>query len=207
MIVLDKWLEWARRIQAISQAGLHFSKDVFDRERYAELQQLSSEIIANYTGQSAEEVKEILAAQKGYPTPKLDIRGVVFQDGKLLLVKEKMDERWSLPGGFCELGLSASENAVKEIKEESGYDVVPKRLLAVLDSDKHTDKPQMFHYYKIFLQCEIVGGGAQESVETSEIGFFDETELPPLSLKRNTEAQINMLFGFLRNPKKESVFD
>ncbi|SDD62020.1 ADP-ribose pyrophosphatase YjhB, NUDIX family [Terribacillus halophilus] len=207
MIVLDKWLEWARRIQAISQAGLHFSKDVFDRERYAELQQLSSEIIANYTGQSAEEVKEILAAQKGYPTPKLDIRGVVFQDGKLLLVKEKMDERWSLPGGFCELGLSASENAVKEIKEESGYDVVPKRLLAVLDSDKHTDKPQMFHYYKIFLQCEIVGGGAQESVETSEIGFFDETELPPLSLKRNTEAQINMLFGFLHNPKKESVFD
>nr|WP_170829765.1 NUDIX hydrolase [Terribacillus halophilus] len=206
-MVLDKWLEWARRIQAISQAGLHFSKDVFDRERYAELQQLSSEIIANYTGQSAEEVKEILAAQKGYPTPKLDIRGVVFQDGKLLLVKEKMDERWSLPGGFCELGLSASENAVKEIKEESGYDVVPKRLLAVLDSDKHTDKPQMFHYYKIFLQCEIVGGGAQESVETSEIGFFDETELPPLSLKRNTEAQINMLFGFLHNPKKESVFD
>ncbi|WP_425288321.1 NUDIX hydrolase [Terribacillus halophilus] len=204
---MDKWLEWARRIQAISQAGLHFSKDVFDRERYAELQQLSSEIIANYTGQSAEEVKEILAAQKGYPTPKLDIRGVVFQDGKLLLVKEKMDERWSLPGGFCELGLSASENAVKEIKEESGYDVVPKRLLAVLDSDKHTDKPQMFHYYKIFLQCEIVGGGAQESVETSEIGFFDETELPPLSLKRNTEAQINMLFGFLHNPKKESVFD
>ncbi|MFS0559930.1 NUDIX hydrolase [Terribacillus sp. 179-K 1B1 HS] len=206
-MVLDKWLEWARRIQAISQAGLHFSKDVFDRERYEELQQLSSEIIANYTGQSAEEVKEILAAQKGYPTPKLDIRGVVFQDGKLLLVKEKMDERWSLPGGFCELGLSASENAVKEIQEESGYDVVPKKLLAVLDSDKHTDKPQMFHYYKIFLQCEIVGGGAQEGVETSEIGFFDETELPPLSLKRNTETQINMLFEFLRNPKKESVFD
>lgn len=207
MIVLEKWLEWARRIQAISQAGLHFSKDVFDRERYEELQKLSSEIIAYFTKQSAEEVGEVLAAEKGYPTPKLDIRGVVFQDGKLLLVKEKMDERWSLPGGFCEVGLSASENAVKEIKEESGYDVVPKKLLAVLDSDKHTDKPQMFHYYKIFLQCELVGGGAQESVETSEIGFFGETELPPLSLKRNTEAQIKMLFEALRNPRKESVFD
>nr|WP_217468092.1 NUDIX hydrolase [Terribacillus sp. AE2B 122] len=206
-MVLEKWLEWARRIQAISQAGLHFSKDVFDRERYAELQQLSAEIIANYTKQSAEDVEKTLAAEKGYPTPKLDIRGVVFREGKLLLVKEKMDERWSLPGGFCEVGLSASENAVKEIKEESGYDVVPKKLLAVLDSDKHTDKPQMFHYYKIFLQCEVVGGGAQESVETSEIGFFGETELPPLSLKRNTEAQIKMLFESLRDPNKQSVFD
>lgn len=207
MIVLEKWLEWARRIQAISQAGLHFSKDVFDRERYAQLQQLSAEIIANYTKQSAEDVEKTLAAEKGYPTPKLDIRGVVFREGKLLLVKEKMDERWSLPGGFCEVGLSASENAVKEIKEESGYDVVPKKLLAVLDSDKHTDKPQMFHYYKIFLQCEVVGGGAQESVETSEIGFFGESELPPLSLKRNTEAQIKMLFESLRDPNKQSVFD
>ncbi|MFP7494960.1 NUDIX hydrolase [Terribacillus saccharophilus] len=206
-MVLEKWLEWARRIQAISQAGLHFSKDVFDRERYEELQQLSSEIIANYSEQSAETVKGTLVAQKGYPTPKLDVRGVVFQDGKLLLVKEKMDNRWSLPGGFCEVGLSASENAVKEIKEESGYDVVPKKLLAVLDSDKHTDKPQMFHYYKIFLQCDIVGGGAQESVETSEIGFFGETELPPLSLRRNTEAQIRLLFEYLRNPEKQSVFD
>ncbi|WP_411219427.1 NUDIX hydrolase [Terribacillus saccharophilus] len=204
---MEKWLEWARRIQAISQAGLHFSKDVFDRERYEELQQLSSEIIANYSEQSAETVKGTLVAQKGYPTPKLDVRGVVFQDGKLLLVKEKMDNRWSLPGGFCEVGLSASENAVKEIKEESGYDVVPKKLLAVLDSDKHTDKPQMFHYYKIFLQCDIVGGGAQESVETSEIGFFGETELPPLSLRRNTEAQIRLLFEYLRNPEKQSVFD
>ncbi|MFJ6414700.1 NUDIX hydrolase [Terribacillus saccharophilus] len=204
---MEKWLEWARRIQAISQAGLHFSKDVFDRERYAELQQLSTEIIANYAGQSEEEVGEVLVAEKGYPTPKLDIRGVVFRDGKLLLVKEKMDERWSLPGGFCEVGLSASENAVKEIKEESGYDVVPKKLLAVLDSDKHTEKPQMFHYYKIFLQCEVVGGGAQESVETSEIGFFGESELPPLSLKRNTEAQIKMLFESLRDPNKQSVFD
>uniref|UniRef100_UPI003F54B953 NUDIX hydrolase n=1 Tax=Terribacillus aidingensis TaxID=586416 RepID=UPI003F54B953 len=204
---MEKWLEWARRIQAISQAGLHFSKDVFDRERYEELQQLSAEIIANYTKQSAEDVEKTLAAEKGYPTPKLDIRGVVFREGKLLLVKEKMDERWSLPGGFCEVGLSASENAVKEIKEESGYDVVPKKLLAVLDSDKHTDKPQMFHYYKIFLQCELVGGGAQESVETSEIGFFGETELPPLSLKRNTATQIKMLFEALRNPRKESVFD
>lgn len=207
MIVLEKWLEWARRIQAISQAGLHFSKDVFDRERYEELQQLSAEIIANYTKQLAEDVGKTLAAEKGYPTPKLDIRGVVFQEGKLLLVKEKMDERWSLPGGFCEVGLSASENAVKEIKEESGFDVQPVKLLAVLDSDKHTEKPQMFHYYKIFLQCKIIGGGAKESVETSEIGFFSETELPPLSLRRNTEAQIKMLFDSFHNPNKQSVFD
>nr|WP_281253825.1 NUDIX hydrolase [Terribacillus aidingensis] len=206
-MVLEKWLEWARRMQAISQAGLHFSKDVFDKERYTELQQLSSEIIATYTGEPAEDMEEMLAAEKGYPTPKLDVRGIVFKGDKLLLVKEKMDNRWSLPGGFCEIGLSAGENVVKEMKEESGFDVKPVKLLAVLDSDKHTDKPQLFHYYKVFLQCEIVGGGAQEGVETSEIGFFGESELPPLSLKRNTNAQIQMLFSFLHNKKKASVFD
>ncbi|WP_425444447.1 NUDIX hydrolase [Terribacillus aidingensis] len=204
---MEKWLEWARRMQAISQAGLHFSKDVFDKERYTELQQLSSEIIATYTGEPAEDMEEMLAAEKGYPTPKLDVRGIVFKGDKLLLVKEKMDNRWSLPGGFCEIGLSAGENVVKEMKEESGFDVKPVKLLAVLDSDKHTDKPQLFHYYKVFLQCEIVGGGAQEGVETSEIGFFGESELPPLSLKRNTNAQIQMLFSFLHNKKKASVFD
>jgi ADP-ribose pyrophosphatase YjhB (NUDIX family) len=204
---LEKWLEWARRMQAISQAGLHFSKDVFDKERYTELLELSSEIIATYTEKPADDIKKMLAAEKGYPTPKLDVRGVVFRDRKLLLVKEKMDERWSLPGGFCEIGLSAGENAIKEIKEESGFEVKPVKLLAVLDSDKHTDKPQLFHYYKIFLQCEIVGGGAQEGVETSEIGFFRESELPPLSLKRNTAAQIQLLFTFLHNKNKASVFD
>ncbi len=207
MIVLEKWLEWARRMQAISQAGLHFSKDVFDKERYTELQQLSSEIIAAYTGETAEHIGKMLAAEEGYPTPKLDVRGIVFRDDKLLFVKEKMDNRWSLPGGFCEIGLSAGENVVKEIKEESGFDVKPVKLLAVLDSDKHTDKPQLFHYYKVFLQCEIVGGGAQKGVETSEIGFFGESALPPLSLKRNTEAQIQMLFTFLHNQSKASVFD
>jgi ADP-ribose pyrophosphatase YjhB (NUDIX family) len=207
VIVLEKWLEWARRMQAISQAGLHFSKDVFDKERYTELLELSSEIIATYTEKPADDIKKMLAAEKGYPTPKLDVRGVVFRDRKLLLVKEKMDERWSLPGGFCEIGLSAGENAIKEIKEESGFEVKPVKLLAVLDSDKHTDKPQLFHYYKIFLQCEIVGGGAQEGVETSEIGFFRESELPPLSLKRNTAAQIQLLFTFLHNKNKASVFD
>jgi ADP-ribose pyrophosphatase YjhB (NUDIX family) len=207
VIVLEKWLEWARRMQAISQAGLHFSKDVFDKERYTELQQLSSEIIATYTGVPAEDVGKMLEAEKGYPTPKLDVRGIVFKDDKLLLVKEKMDNRWSLPGGFCEIGLSAGENVVKEMKEESGFDVKPVKLLAVLDSDKHTDKPQLFHYYKVFLQCEIVGGGAQKGVETSEIGFFGEAALPPLSLKRNTEEQIQMLFTFLHNQNKASVFD
>ncbi|WP_371747599.1 NUDIX hydrolase [Terribacillus sp. DMT04] len=204
---MEKWLEWARRMQAISQAGLHFSKDVFDKERYTELQQLSSEIIAAYTGETAEHIGKMLAAEKGYPTPKLDVRGIVFKDDKLLFVKEKMDNRWSLPGGFCEIGLSAGENVVKEIKEESGFDVKPVKLLAVLDSDKHTDIPQLFHYYKVFLQCEIVGGGALEGVETSEIGFFGEAELPPLSLKRNTEEQIRQLYKFLDDQQKQSVFD
>jgi len=202
-----KWLEWAKRIQAISQSGLTFSKDPYDIERYNELRYLSTEIIAEYTNLEMEKVVDLFASEKGYQTPKVDVRGVVFKENKILLVRESEDLRWSLPGGFCDVGLSAAENVVKEIKEESGYNVIPKRLLAVLDMNKHSHPPQPYHYYKLFIQCEIIGGNPRAGLETDKIGFFNENALPPLSTNRNTESQIQMLFDFLRNPLKETIVD
>jgi ADP-ribose pyrophosphatase YjhB (NUDIX family) len=123
------------------------------------------------------------------------------------MVKEIIDDKWSLPGGFCDIGLSPAENIVKEIKEESGFEVAPVKLLALLDMKKHGHPPQPYHYYKVFIQCSITGGQAQEGMETKGVRFFSEDDLPELSFARNTEAQIRLLFDFLRNPHKETVFD
>lgn len=202
-----KWLEWAKRIQSLSQTGITFSKDIYDIERYEELRNISAEIISEYTGLEMEKIKDLFTSEKGYQTPKIDVRGAVFKDDKILLVREKIDDRWSLPGGFCDIGLSPSENVVKEVKEESGYDVNAKKLIALLDMNKHSHPPQPYHYYKIFIQCELTGGKAETGLETKDVRFFSEKNLPKLSTGRNTEEQIYMLFDFLRNPNKVSIFD
>src|SRR5699024_5682722 len=234
MNMTDKWLQWARRIQAISQSGLHFSKDAFDMARYEELRQISAEIIADYSGVDMKAVNILFALEKGYQTPKMDVRGAVFKDNKILLVRERIDDsryrqglfcdvdckdnkilvvreriddRWSLPGGFCEVGVSPSENVIKETQEESGYDVKAQKLLAVLDMHKHDHPPQPYHYYKTFIQCEIVGGKPATSLETKDVHFFPKDQLPKLSTGRNTEAQIHMLFEFNCNPTKQAIVD
>ena len=202
-----QWLEWAQRIQALSQSGLAFSKDIYDIERYEELRMISAEIMAEHTGLEMQKIKDLFLNDTGYQTPKVDVRGVIFQDDKILMVKEKLDDRWSLPGGFCDIGLSAAENIVKEIKEESGYDAVPTKLLAVWDKNKHPHPPEPFHYYKLFIQCEIIGGQPMTGIETSDIQFFSESDIPSLSANRVVESQIKTLFEFLRDPNKETLFD
>lgn len=127
-----KWLDWAKEIQAISQAGLEYTKDVYDMERFEQLRELSIEIMHEYTEAGDEKIRTLFASETGYQTPKVDVRGVIFQDGKLLLVKEKADGAWALPGGWADIGLSPAEVVVKEVKEEAGYDVRAGRLLAVL---------------------------------------------------------------------------
>ena len=202
-----KWLEWAKRIQALSQSGLAFSKDVYDIERYEELRTISAEILEEHTELEMQKIKNLFTNEHGYQTPKVDVRGVVFKDNQILMVREKIDDKWALPGGFCDIGLSASENIVKEIKEESGYDVIPIKLLALLDKDKHPHPPEAYHYYKIFILCEIIGGNPTTGIETNDLQFFSVNNLPLLSTNRNTESQIKMVFEFLENPKKETVFD
>lgn len=163
--------------------------------------------MSEYTGTEMEKIQLLFSSERGYQTPKLDVRGAVFKEGKILLVKEKGDQKWSLPGGYCDVGLSPSENVVKEIKEESGYDVIPVKLLSLLDKNKHQHPPDSYHFYKIFIQCEIIGGEPTSGIETSHVGFFSKDNLPPLSVSRNTEAQIHALFEFLDQPTKAAIFD
>ncbi|WP_432361933.1 NUDIX hydrolase [Sporosarcina sp. UB5] len=202
-----QWLDWAKRIQALSQSGLAFSKDMYDIERYEELRNISAEILAEYTDLEVNKIKDLFTNETGYQTPKVDVRGVVFKDGKILMVKENLDDKWALPGGFCDIGLSPSENVVKEIKEESGFDVIPVKLIALLDKNKHHHPPEPYHYYKIFILCEIIGGKPAAGPETNQVEFFSEHNLPPLSTNRNTESQIKAMFEFLRDPKREALFD
>ncbi len=203
----NQWLEWAKRIQALSQSGLTFSKDIYDIERYEELRKISVEIMSEYTELEMNKIMDLFTNETGYQTPKVDVRGVVFRNQQILMVKENIDDKWALPGGFCDIGLSPSENVVKEIKEESGYDVLPIRLLALLDKNKHPHPPEPYHYYKIFILCEIIGGEATVGIETNNIQFFSEHNLPQLSTNRNTESQIKTLFEFLRTPEKETLLD
>ncbi len=200
-------LSWAKRLQAIAQAGLTFSKDEFDRERYDEILSISTEMLQAYVSITDDEVRSRIELDPGYPTPKNDVRGVVFQDDAILLVKEKKDQRWALPGGFCEVNLSPSENIVKEIEEEAGIKTIPFKLLALLDKHKHNHPADMYHYYKIFIQCEAVAGQLSAGVETSEAAFFQEDKLPELSLSRNTKQQIQLMFEYKRNPNKPTLFD
>lgn len=202
-----KWLEWAKQIQAISQAGLEYSRDVYDLERFEMLRTLSLDILRAHTGMETEILRDLFAGETGYATPKVDVRGVIFRDDKILLVRERLDGAWSLPGGWADIGLSAKENVVKEIREETGYEAEAGKLLAVLDKKFHDHPVSPFHVYKMFFRCEVIGGEATAGLETSEIGFFGENELPPLSIERNTERQMREMFEYLRNPDRPAWVD
>ncbi|MEL3958578.1 NUDIX hydrolase [Caldifermentibacillus hisashii] len=202
-----KWLEWAKELQSIAQAGLTYSRDVYDLERFEQIREISMEIMSQYTKVDQSVLKNLFANETGYPTPKVDIRAVIFEDNKILLVKENSDDSWSLPGGWADIGLTPSEVAIKEVKEESGFVVKPVKLLGVLDKKCHPHPPSPYHVYKIFIQCEIIGGGPQTGIETTAVGFFAENELPKLSEGRNTRSQIEMLFRQVNNPQEPVYFD
>lgn len=190
-----KWLEWAQKIQSISQIGLEYSKDKFDLERFEELKNLSVEIITEHSLHDHDVIEDIISDQQGYATPKIDVRGVIFKNDKILLVKERADGKWTLPGGWADINLSASENVIKEIREESGYDAKVIRLLAVYDREKHPHEPKyLFHIYKMFFLCEIIGGEPLPNLEVDEIEFFDKNNLPELSIRKITHEQIDRMY-------------
>jgi len=197
-----KWLEWAKQIQAISQTGLAYSKDIYDIERFEMLRALSVEIMSQYTDVETETIRTLFAGETGYATPKVDIRGVVFENDKILLVKERIDGAWAIPGGWADVGLSPKEVAVKEVKEEAGLEVKPVRLMGILDKKFHEHPPAPSHVYKIFILCEVAGGQLHGGMETSEVGFFDVDHLPELSVERVTEAQVRKLFDIRHRPNE-----
>lgn len=200
-------LEIAKRIQSIARAGLAFSENKYDIERYNQIKDISLSIISQLSDIKIEKLEEIFSSDKGYQTPKVDIRGVVFRNNKILMVRETIDGLWSIPGGWADIGFTPFQVAEKEVLEEAGLTVRPERLLAVLDKRSHAHPPDLFYIYKIFIYCIEKGGEIRPGIETSEVAFYGPDELPPLSTTRITTEQIQMLFEFKNNPGKKAVCD
>jgi ADP-ribose pyrophosphatase YjhB (NUDIX family) len=204
------WLLWAREIQALAQTGLSFTRDKYDRERYLQLRALAARIMAEYAGVDVQHVAALFGEQSGYATPKLDVRGAAFRDGRLLMVRETADGgRWTLPGGWADVNESPTECVAKEVREESGFEVRVDKLAAVWDRARHPhEPPYAFHIWKLFFLCSIVGGEARSGLETSEVAFFAEHELPAdLSTSRVLPAQLSRMFEHLRQPELPTEFD
>lgn len=203
----EKWLELAQKLQSIAQSGLFYSNSEFEIERYKMVLDIAEEMISMKTGFEKEEIHKLFMSEAGHSTPKVDVRGVVFKDGKILLVKEKVDGKWTVPGGWADVGSTPSENAEREVFEESGYRVKAKKVLAVYDRNKQGHTPYIFHLYKIFFLCDLTGGESKTSFETEDVGFFGLDELPELSTGRITKKQIERFFEHYKNPDLPTDFD
>ena len=202
-----KWLEWVKKLQAIAQNGLTYTENPFDVERYKSLRAITVEIMASYSNMEPSYVADLFAREGGYATPKVDVRGAVFRGDTILLVREREDGCWTLPGGWADVGESPSEVVVREIYEESGYHTRATKLLSVYDRSKHGHPPLVHHVYKLFFQCELVSGSPSASIETDEVAFFGENEIPELSLGRVVPAQLTRIFQHYRHPDWPTDFD
>ena len=197
------WLTWTRSLQAIAQTGLAFTRDPYDRERYEQLRALASEMMAARTDVPAERIEALFAREAGYATPKVDVRAAAFDgSGRVLMVRETADAgRWTLPGGWADVNLTPAENAVKEVREEAGFEVRVRKLAAVWDRTRQGHLPGVFSCCKMFFICDVVGGAAATGLETSEIGWFAEGDLPEdLSLGRVLPGQLRRMFAHGRDP-------
>jgi len=203
-----QWLSWTKRLQAIAQNGLTYAKDYYDKERYEQLRQVASEMMAAGTGiEDAQKVLDLFRQEHGYCTPKIEVRGAAFRDGEILLVRERDDGGWTVPGGWADPGDPPSAMVAREVKEESGFDVVARKLAAVFDRTRHPHPPSPNHAYKMMFICELLGGEATPSYETPEVGFFPRYALPPLSASRITGWQMEQLFEHAAHPEWPTMFD
>lgn len=203
----DKWIDFAMRIQSIAQAGLQYGKDPYDKERYEELRKIAVEMIATKTDIPINKVYDLFANETGYQTPKVDTRGAIFIDGKILLVHEN-NNTWSLPGGWCDVDQSVASNTEKEVKEETGYNVTAKKIIAIQDWRKHNVTNYAYGVVKVFVLCQYESGEFEDNIETTEIQFFDKHELPDnLANEKCTREQILMCFDSYENINSPTLFD
>lgn len=202
----EKWLEWAVELQSLAQAGLTYGKDIYDKERYERIRDISAEMLSNKIDISIEKVKDLFCNETGYQTPKLDTRAAIFNDNKILLVKENSG-KWSLPGGWVDVNVSVKENTIKEVKEESGLDVTADKIIAVQDRAKHNLPVYAYGVCKIFVLCSVIGGEFEKNIETTESRYFNKNELPELATEKNTEEQIKMCFEAYESDNWITLFD
>lgn len=202
----EKWLQWAVDLQSIAQAGLFYGKDVYDKERYEQIREIAAEMIAYKSEIPLEKVKDLFCCETGYQTPKLDSRAAIFQDDKILLVKER-NGTWSLPGGWVDVNVSVKENTIKEVKEEAGLDVTADLVIAVQDREKHNLPVYAYKVCKIFVLCTVIGGKFEANSETVESRYFGLDELPQLAAEKNNEEQIRMCFEAYHAKNWKTLFD
>lgn len=202
----ERWLQWAVELQSIAQAGLHYGKDVYDKERYEQIRKIASEMISYKTAIPIEKVEDLFCSDMGYQTPKIDTRAAIFSDNKILLVREK-DGSWSLPGGWVDVDLSVKENIIKEVKEEAGLDVNVDMVIAVQDREKHNLPIYAYKICKIFILCSRIGGEFEANNETTESQYFGIEELPILAAEKNKKEQIQMCFDAYHSDHWKTLFD
>ena len=204
---VDQFTKWATNLQSIAQAGLHYGKDVFDRERYEQVRKIAGEMMQAKTGLPKEQIKTLFLGDEGYQTPKIETRAAIFKDDKILLVRERMAQEWSLPGGWNDYDQTTAQNCVKEAREESGRIVKPVKLIAVQDRNHHNKPILVTHVTKVFYLCKEISGEFVPNDETDACDYFEVDNLPKLSLDRNTKEQIEMCFKATKDPNWETVFE
>jgi ADP-ribose pyrophosphatase YjhB (NUDIX family) len=203
----NKWLKWASELQSIAQAGLTFGANKYDLDRYEQIRSIAVDILHEYTEIDHTKIRELFASETGYQTPKIDIRASVFKDARILMVREKIDGAWSLPGGWADVNTSVRESAIRECLEEAGAIVKPKRIIAIHLGNKHNNPLFPFTIYKIFVECDLIENSFKENTETLDAGFFEPDKLPELSFTRNTPDQIRMCFEAKKCEVFETIFD
>lgn len=204
---MEKWLKWAIEIQSLAQAGLTYTDNVYDIERYKRLREIAAEIIEEKSNISLEKVKDLFCNENGYQTPKIDTRAAIFKDDKILLTHEN-NGTWSLPGGWCDVLESVASNTIKEVKEETGLDVETIKIIAVQDRNKHNKPIYAYGVCKIFVLCNVIGGEFIENIETTEIKYFSLDEIPNnLAEEKTNNEQIEMCFKAYKDEKWQTQFD
>jgi len=203
----ERTLALARRLHALARTGLHFCANEYDRERYAQIEEIAAELL---TGPAAAEREQLLAiwrGERGYVTPKIEVRGAAFRDGHVLLVRETADGCWTLPGGWADVEETPSQAIEKEIAQESGFRARAVKLAALYDRRRHGHGPTLHPCWKAFFLCELEGGEARGSYETDAVGFFDPAALPPMSLGRSTPQQVARMLAHWRDRSLPADFD
>jgi len=200
------WLGWAREIFSLSQSGLTYSGNPYDIERYKRLQEITAEIIESQSRLSKESVLDSFSMQAGYITPKVDVRGAVVHEGKILLIQERADSHWAMPGGWADLGNSPASVAEREVWEESGFRVRAEKVVAVLDANR-IEPMEFYHAYKIIFLCKLLDGEPRTSHETLAVNFFAPNHLPPLSVYRTSESMLQEVFAHVEDPNRPTAFD
>lgn len=202
------YFEKIKRLHALAEIGLQYNDISFDQERYEEIREISLEMLEKMTDVPIEQIVPVIEEKNGYRTPKVDVRAVVFNEkNQILLIKENVDGKWAMPGGWTDISYSPGEVAVKECMEEAGLKVKATRLLAIMDKQKQGMPPAFEYVYKIYMLCEKLDNNISTGSETSDVHWFDENEIPELSQPRNTEAQIAMMYEYHRGERTEPYFD